>query len=976
MKRLTLFITACLMSFALSAESITYYVETTGSNTNDGLSLETPFDSISTAVAAATAAYTANAENNDFTINIGEGTFIANKLSISNVTLTINGQGANATILEGAESLSTTGRQLISSSTNISISLNDLHLRNYGAALGTAGGQGLMDMRGSSQEITANRVAFSNFIGTFGTITAIKNNNKLTCNECNFIDITTTNNSNIFFIASTGSVTMKNCMFINCVREYISGNANTTGILLHCNQNSSSVLVDFTNNTFVDCGIVNSGGTISNRQGLIMSKSNITFTNNLICGSKTAEAADYNDIIAYNGPYTSPCTNNILTAVATENFPLEGNLISPTLEYNSAELDFVLEDDGLTLHFDTTSNGLVYATAMGDSVVGQALASVQTATDIKGTIRSNPGCIGAVEYVASGAKTPQFITFEDFTNVRLSQASPITLIDTASSGLTVTYTSSDDNIATVSGNVVTPVGIGTVTITAKQAGNDEYEAAPEVYQDLYIGADTITYYVRANGDNSNDGLTEERALATLPTAASYAVNDGVSLVYIIDVNDTITNQSSSSFNFSREEDIKVVIKGSSAAQSVYQMKNDAGFDYVVQDKGRGAGRVFQTIQNAGTGSISLEIEDMTFRNFGFTNDNGGALFNLIYNSKVNVTMKRCNMERGIARSGALIQATNGETSIVLEDCYIGDMTAINRNVNNSPITLSKNTSFSATNCVFSHCVKAAEQWGSNNIDSTIIQGNVISFTPSTDSTSLILVNNTFIGDSALRTELALPQSAVMILDTVNAQCTIANNLFVGGSATTTAAYYSIYIPEARTAFGDSTNNVMSAQYGFVETDNDIFPGLAYNDVEVAFRMDGAYPEIFNTKSGVNYVIAEGTSVSGKALASIAPKYDIAGNERNSNPSIGAFEAGNEPSAIKDAEALKQFKIYPNPASDIIYIDGDVTQMAVYNLAGQLVYTAKVAQQQVNVSTLKKGIYILKGTDKNGAMCAPETLIIK
>ncbi len=64
----------------------------------------------------------------------------------------------------------------------------------------------------------------------------------------------------------------------------------------------------------------------------------------------------------------------------------------------------------------------------------------------------------------------------------------------ACSGLTVTYTSSNTDVATVSGSTITIVGAGTSTIT-EQAGNDDYNAASDVEQVLTVGkADqTITF---------------------------------------------------------------------------------------------------------------------------------------------------------------------------------------------------------------------------------------------------------------------------------------------------------------------------------------------------------------------------------------------------------------------------------------------------------------------------------------------------
>lgn len=63
---------------------------------------------------------------------------------------------------------------------------------------------------------------------------------------------------------------------------------------------------------------------------------------------------------------------------------------------------------------------------------------------------------------------------------------------TASSGLTVTYFSDDENVATVSGNMIHIIGEGTVVITASQSGNDNYNAAMDVTRSLVVSITTDT----------------------------------------------------------------------------------------------------------------------------------------------------------------------------------------------------------------------------------------------------------------------------------------------------------------------------------------------------------------------------------------------------------------------------------------------------------------------------------------------------
>jgi uncharacterized repeat protein (TIGR02543 family) len=79
----------------------------------------------------------------------------------------------------------------------------------------------------------------------------------------------------------------------------------------------------------------------------------------------------------------------------------------------------------------------------------------------------------------------QTITFGPLSN-QLTGAADYSPGATASSGLTVTYTSSNPAVATIVGGLIHVVGPGTTTITASQAGNANYLAASDVTQSLTI----------------------------------------------------------------------------------------------------------------------------------------------------------------------------------------------------------------------------------------------------------------------------------------------------------------------------------------------------------------------------------------------------------------------------------------------------------------------------------------------------------
>ena len=91
-------------------------------------------------------------------------------------------------------------------------------------------------------------------------------------------------------------------------------------------------------------------------------------------------------------------------------------------------------------------------------------------------------------------KGAQVITFNSLPSKNFGDPT-FALTATASSGLPVSYTSSNLNVATISGNTVTVIGAGTTTITASQSGDADYLTAPPVLQTLTVNksSQTITF---------------------------------------------------------------------------------------------------------------------------------------------------------------------------------------------------------------------------------------------------------------------------------------------------------------------------------------------------------------------------------------------------------------------------------------------------------------------------------------------------
>jgi 2',3'-cyclic-nucleotide 2'-phosphodiesterase (5'-nucleotidase family) len=98
------------------------------------------------------------------------------------------------------------------------------------------------------------------------------------------------------------------------------------------------------------------------------------------------------------------------------------------------------------------------------------------------------GSAGGTLFIARGS---QSIQWGALSPVHVGDQ-PFTLAASTTSGLPVTFTSSNPAVATVSGATVSVVGVGTTSITATQSGNNDYLAATPVTMDLAVSGPVIS----------------------------------------------------------------------------------------------------------------------------------------------------------------------------------------------------------------------------------------------------------------------------------------------------------------------------------------------------------------------------------------------------------------------------------------------------------------------------------------------------
>lgn len=69
---------------------------------------------------------------------------------------------------------------------------------------------------------------------------------------------------------------------------------------------------------------------------------------------------------------------------------------------------------------------------------------------------------------------------------------------------------------------------------------------------------------------------------------------------------------------------------------------------------------------------------------------------------------------------------------------------------------------------------------------------------------------------------------------------------------------------------------------------------------------------------------------------------------------------------KEFESASEFKIYPNPTTDVFYFNNDISKVSVYTMDGKRISVSS-GLGKANVSELSSGIYIVTGEDESGKL---------
>lgn len=397
------------------------------------------------------------------------------------------------------------------------------------------------------------------------------------------------------FFINAGGIRVKEANNIYCYNNYFynsgvgsSADAVTLEYVVPAALRTSNLVnINFIHNTFVDCGLIDMGGTgatINTWANTIFKKSSGSIFTNANTGTTWAGNI-YQGTLGITIPSGITNTNPQLVLNSEGYYGLSA--ASPINNASASYpviLDIASVDDDPTLLLD---------------ISGQARPAKVTLKDVgcdeytTGTTTNHPLALSEVgpSFLGGpGSKLNQTITFDVLSSKMFGDAD-FSAGTSASSGLAVSLASSNEAVATIVSGNIHIVGVGTATITASQAGNGTYNAALDVLQTLNVskGNQIITFNALpskmvGNADFST-GASASSGLAVSLASSNEAVATIVSgNIHIAGVGTaTITASQAGGLNYTAAPNVPQILTVSGLTHTItfalpLKYTNSADFD--------------------------------------------------------------------------------------------------------------------------------------------------------------------------------------------------------------------------------------------------------------------------------------------------------------------------------------------------------------------------------------------------------------
>ena len=547
---------------------------------------------------------------------------------------------------------------------------------------------------------------------------------------------------------------------------------------------------------------------------------------------------------------------------------------------------------------------------------------------------------------------------------------------TASSGLPVSYSSSDGSAASVAGNMVTIVGAGTATITASQTGDDDYAAATVVAQSLVV-----------NQANQTITLTPVTDKGTIDAPFDVAVSSTSGLPVTLTVSGPATI---SATTLTLTGDLgTVTITASQAGNDNYNAASPVVQSFEVVTKAN------QTIDFGALAAVT----------------SGGADFNLTATASSGLPVSYSSSDFSVASvTGSTVTIVGAGTTDITasqagdDDYAAATVVAQNLVVNkaNQTITLTPVADKVMTDAPFEVAASSTSMLlvtfrvsGPATISGTTLTLNGTSGTVTITASQAGNSNYHVATPAEESFEVTLlPKQAQTITFGALAAMTFGGADFDLAATASLEVSYTSSDPSVASIAGNTVTIVgagitviTASQAGDADyaAATDVAQSLMVNKADQTIDLtpvadkattDAPFDVVVSSSSGlpVTFTVNGPATISGTTLTLagtsgiVTITADQAGNNNyNAAPSVvQSFEVTLITGLEEEAPANKII-LHPIPANNTIYIDmGDqkLLEMTVTDLNGKQM-TVHAKDSQLDISSLKQGYYILRITTDQG-----------
>lgn len=406
---------------------------------------------------------------------------------------------------------------------------------------------------------------------------------------------------------------------------------------------------------------------------------NATASSNLVVSyvsSNTAVATVSGTTVTIVGAGSTTITasqsgNEIFNPASSVQQTLTVNKAEQTISFTSLD-DQLLSTGSLTLNATATS-GLAISYESSNTSVATVLGATLTfhsagTTTITASQAGNDNFNAAQmvdQLLIITAKQLQSISFAVLPSKTFGDAA-FDLTASASSNLPVQFVSSNTTVATVSGNLVTIVGAGSAMITATQSGNDSFEAAVNVSQELVVAKanQIITFSLLASVNFTTNTLSLQAtssaglAIDFASSNTSIATVNGNTLTFVIPGAVEVTASQEGNTNYNAANQVIVPMTIVDDRQTI-ALSGSLDFGNVLLGE-----TTTKTITIANTGNAALQISTITLPQ-GFSSSVGATTINANASISAQITFAPTELKDYTGSVVISSDAVSGNNSLVV-----------------------------------------------------------------------------------------------------------------------------------------------------------------------------------------------------------------------------------------------------------------------------------------------------------------------